>query len=96
MSATRFPAELVRTQQRVWAYEAASRDFVLSGPDTPVGGWPLRRQTEYRRLRESLRQAREQLRQHPLMAAAIADRHWTAMARALARAAEDHPVQAAA
>jgi hypothetical protein len=92
----RFPAELVRAQQRVWAYEAASRDFVLAGPDTPVGSWPLPRQTEYRRLRESLRQAREQLRQHPLTAAAIADRHWSAMARALARAAGEQPVQAAA
>lgn len=80
----------------MWAYESASRDFVLAGPDSPVSGWPLPRQTEYRRLREALCQARERLRQHPLMAAAIADRRWSAMARALARAAEDQPAQAAA
>ncbi|QMU78577.1 hypothetical protein GXW83_25585 [Streptacidiphilus sp. PB12-B1b] len=88
--------DLVRAQQRVWAYEAASRDFVLSGPDTPVGCWPLPRQTRYRRLRESLEQARRQVEQHPVMAAAIADRRWAAAARALARAAQDDPQQAAA
>ena len=96
MSATRFPEELVRAQQRVWAYETASRAFVLAGPDTPVRCWPLPRQTQYRRLRESLQQARQQVQQHPLMAAAIADRRWAATARALARAAEDIPRWAAA
>jgi hypothetical protein len=96
VSGTRFPVDLVRAQQRVWAYEAASRDFVLSGPDTPVGRWPLPRQTHYRRLRESLRQARLQVEQHPLMAAAIADRRWAATARALALAAGSAPCRAAA
>ncbi|MBC3844338.1 hypothetical protein GXW82_41815 [Streptacidiphilus sp. 4-A2] len=97
MSATRFPAELVRAQRQVWAYEAASRDFVLAGPDSPVGSWPLPRRTEYRRLRESLEQARRQLQQHPLMAAAIADRRWAATARALSRAAaEEQPPHRAA
>jgi len=97
VSANRFPAELVRAQQQVWAHEAASRAFVLAGPDSPVGCWPLPRQTEYRRLRESLRQARQQVEQHPLMAAAIADHRWSAMARALARAAaEDTPAPAPA
>jgi len=96
VSTTRFPAELVRAQQQVRAYEAASRAFVLAGPDTPVGCWPLPRQTEYRRLRESLQQARRQVQEHPLMAAAIADRRWSATARALSRAAETLPARAAA
>ena len=96
MSGTRFPEELVHAQQRVWAYEAASRAFVLASPDTPVRCWPLPRQTQYRRLRESLQQARQQVEQPPLMAAAIAARRWAVTARALARAAEDTPRRAAA
>ena len=51
MSVSRFPQELLRAQRQVWACEAASRAFVLAGPDSPLGQWPLPRQEEYRRLR---------------------------------------------
>lgn len=73
----------------MWACEAATRAFVLAGPDAPVTSWPLPRQVEYTRLRAAQRIAQLELEQHPLIAAAIADRHWNATARHLRQAARE-------
>ncbi|MHA6759528.1 hypothetical protein [Streptacidiphilus sp. PAMC 29251] len=86
-SGSRFPGDLVRAQQQVWASEAATRAFVLDGPSSPVVAWPLPRQAEYQRLRGAQEAAQQAVREHPLMAAAIADHHWTATLRALWQAA---------
>ena len=88
-SGARFPRDLVRAQQRVWACEAATRAFVLDGPSSPVTAWPLPRQGEFLRLRADQEAAQRAVREHPLMAAAIADRHWTATVRALCEAARE-------
>lgn len=82
-SGDRFPRDLVRAQQRVWACEAATRAFVLAGPSSPLAAWPLPRQAEYQRLRGEQEAAQRAVREHPLMAHAIADHHWTATLRAL-------------
>ena len=88
-SGSRFPRELVRAQQQVWACEAATRAFVLDGPSSPVVAWPLPRQAEYQRLRGEREAAQQVVREHPVMAAAIADHHWTATLRALWQAARE-------
>jgi hypothetical protein len=83
ISGTRFPSDLVRAQQQVWACEVATRAFVLDGPSSPVAAWPLPRQAEYARLRGAQLEAQRAVREHPLIAGAIADHHWTATLRAL-------------
>jgi hypothetical protein len=88
-SGTRFPRDLVSAQQRVWACEAETRAFVLAGPSSPVVAWPLPRQAEYQRLRDAQQAAQRAVREHPLMAGAIADHHWTATLRALWQAARE-------
>ncbi|WP_042405169.1 hypothetical protein [Streptacidiphilus carbonis] len=96
MSASRFPQELLLAQRQVWACEAASRAFVLAGPDSPVARWPLPRQEEYRRLRAAHDQALRTVREHPLMADAIDDHRWAATTRALSAAARAEEQMAAA
>ncbi|MFC1402969.1 MULTISPECIES: hypothetical protein [Streptacidiphilus] len=96
MSASRFPQELLRAQRQVWASEAASRAFVLAGPDSPVAQWPLPRQEEYRRLRAAHEQALRAVREHPLMVDAIEDHHWAATIQALSAAARAEERMAAA
>ena len=88
-SGTRFPRDLVRAQQHVWACEAATRAFVLDGPSSPVVAWPLPRQAEYARLRGAQEAAQRAVREHPLMAGAIAGHHWTATLRALWQVARE-------
>jgi hypothetical protein len=96
MSVSRFPQELLRAQRQVWACEAASRAFVLAGPDSPLGQWPLPRQEEYRRLRAAHEQALRAVREHPLMADAIEDHHWAVTIQALSAAARAEEQLAAA
>ena len=93
-SGARFPRDLVRAQQQVWACEAATRAFVLAGPSSPLTAWPLPRQAEYQRLRGEQEEAQRAVREHPVMAGAIADHHWTATVRALWQAARE-PAEAA-
>ncbi len=89
VAASWFPCELVQAQRQVWACEAATRAFVLAGPDQPVVHWPLPRQAEYRRLRNAQRQAQREVETHPLMASAIAEHRWSVTVRALWRAARE-------
>ena len=88
-SGTRFPRDLVNAQRTVWACEAATRAFVLDGPSSPVADWPLPRQTEFLHLRAAQESAQLAVREHPLMAAAIADHHWASTLRALCEAARE-------
>src|SRR4051812_37781957 len=92
-SGSRFPGDLVRAQQSVWACEAATRAFVLDGPSSPLTAWPQSRQAEYRRLRAAQEEAQRAVREHPLMAEAIAAPRWRAPLRALWQAARE-PVPA--
>jgi hypothetical protein len=88
-SGARFPSDLVRAQQQVWAREAATRAFVLDGPSSPMVAWPLLRQAEYHYLRAAQQEAQRAVIEHPVMAEAIADHHWTPTLRALCHAARE-------
>ncbi|MEZ0093026.1 hypothetical protein [Streptacidiphilus sp. EB129] len=97
MSEPRFPPDLIRLQQDVWAAEQRARGWILAGPGTPPTSWSLPRQAEYRRLAADVRCARRAVEEHPVMAEAIARREWAPTARAMrqaAREAEDKPAPA--
>lgn len=94
-SGTRFPRDLVTAQHLVWACEATTRAFVLDGPSCPVAEWPLPRQTEFLRLRAAQESAQLAVREHPVMAAAIADHRWASTLRALCETAGETAREAA-
>ena len=93
------PADLIALQRALWLAQARTYARLLAGPSSPAVTWPLPRQREYVRLLAVQDRARRALEQHPVMAGAIADGRWAAMARALrdaAREGEDEEAQAAA